>query len=130
LSTPVRLRRAHALVILWPPEGPVGVNYFTRQSSRLDPASLALLAALDDWRAPEAVLADAGGAAVAPQLLRLLDHRLVVAEGSDEARQDERVAAEFVWGATAGLFHFGIQHAIYEPAAGIAWVEERVAAGS
>ena len=128
-----RLRRARALVVAWDRRGPVGRNWFARTEAILDARALDLLGRLDDWSAIEALFPCGATAderaALAAALVRLVDAALVLVEGTAAADDDERLAREWEWGLTAGVFHFGVHDTVYVAPASIrAQVQARLAA--
>ncbi len=56
---------------------------------------------------------------VAAEMIRLIDHGLVVVEGTPAAAEDDRFARAWEWGAAAGAFHFGLRGTRYLDSDGI-----------
>lgn len=114
----VHIKRAVTVLVTFDAHGPCGYDYFTRRAARLDGLDFALLSALGPWTEPGALFA--GLAAMAPRahiaraLLRLLDLGLVIAQGTEAAHQDTRMAREWKWGPMAGHYHFGIKNTVYQ----------------
>jgi SagB-type dehydrogenase family enzyme len=118
--------------VAWDARGAVGRNWFTRTECVLDEGAFALLERLGDWRPVDELFpADADEherTSVATALMRLIDGGLVLVDGTPAARDDDRLAREWEWGATAGVFHFGIHDTVYvAPETIRAHVEARMA---
>jgi SagB-type dehydrogenase family enzyme len=125
----VRLRRSAALVVAFEGDAAVGSLFVRGVRAVLSPLALDLLAALGDWRDPEALFPRAAPrAAVAAELLGLMDLGFVVVAGSPAAADDARYRDGFRWGAAAGYYHFGIKDTDYGgPAAAYQWLSHQVA---
>jgi SagB-type dehydrogenase family enzyme len=111
----MRVRRSRALLTSFEEGGAVGFNWFTKRRARVDAVAFALLDSLGAW-CEIAALFDRSStprAELARELTRLVDATLVVIEGTDAAALDERLAQQWEWGASAGLFHFGIHDTAY-----------------
>src|SRR5262245_44852337 len=113
-----RIRRARPLLLELAASSWIVLHYVTHRSLRVDELALALLRALEDWTEPEPLFAAfSPPESVAAELLRLLDHGIVVSEGSAAAGEDERFGQAWEWGSAAGAFHFGIRNTVYLDAA-------------
>jgi SagB-type dehydrogenase family enzyme len=125
----VRVRRARSVVFGLEVDAIAALNFFTRQAASLDEVAFTLLQRLEAWTDAEHALAALGESrrgAAAEALIGLIDHGLVVVEGTDEAATDERVEREWEWGASAGHFHFGLKDVAYDPPEVVAaMIEER-----
>ena len=120
-----RLRRAAALVVTFEGAAAVGFHPLSRVRAPLTARAVELLAALDDWQAPAALV---GGAATAAELLRLLDLGFVVVEGGPSGALDERFRQGWSWGTEAATFHFAIKDPDYQgPEAVYLWLAHRAA---
>lgn len=113
-----RIRRASTLALTLEGTDTVGCNYFSRTRAPLSPLAIDLLSRLGDLREPAALFAGIEApparAALAAELLRLLDLGFLVVDGTDAAALDQRLAREWAWGAMAGLYHFGIKDTDYQ----------------
>lgn len=105
----MRVRRAHALLFSIEGNELVASNFLTRSSAAAGAAALDVL-----LRAADFIDLDP-----APELQPLLDNAILVVEGSETAETDRRYAAEWSWGAIAGLYHFGIRDVPYLSAAAV-----------
>lgn len=127
----VRIRRASTLVLTLEGASVAGCNFYARRSAPLSPLAIELLAGLADWRDPAELftgVAPAARAARSAELLGLLDLGFAVVEGTDAAAIDQRLAHEWVWGPTAGYYHFGIKDTSYEgPSYAYQFLTHRVA---
>jgi SagB-type dehydrogenase family enzyme len=112
----VRIRRCRTLGIeleagLW-----VARNAVARTQATLDSSELEILRAV-----PEAVLAETlfdvlalPRESLARSLMRLMDAKLLLVEGTEAERLDARIASTWPWGSAAAAFHFGIKDAEYQ----------------
>lgn len=131
-ASPPRIRRAHAVVLDYLPTGARARNFLCGGEAMIDELRFAILELAGDWCAPELLFEELGDtherATIAAALLGLIDTHVLVVEASEPAELDERYAARWRWGATAGLFHFGIKDpAFATPAQVAASVAEQIA---
>jgi SagB-type dehydrogenase family enzyme len=95
-------------------------NFVTRIAVAADPIALTILSFFDDWQ-PRAALARAlpayRPASVARAVAQLLDHTLLVEEGSREAALCESVDRVWHDWLPHGAFHFGTKDAPFVPPA-------------
>jgi SagB-type dehydrogenase family enzyme len=116
------LRRRRCLVCYWHDELFVAHPYPSGQPVVLHPASAEILTAFDDWQLPAtareqlpALDAESFDNAVAT----LCQHGLLLTEGTDEARLDERIADRWgPWAPEAPFFHFATAAMGYPPPEG------------
>jgi SagB-type dehydrogenase family enzyme len=128
----VRLRRAAALILSLDAQRVIGEGFLAGVRAELSPVAVGLLVALHDWWAPEALFAPIldrdARREVAGELTRLIDLAFIVVDGSSAAELDRRYRDEWKWGATAGLYHFGMKDPRYlEPAVVFQLLTERAA---
>ncbi|HEX2691028.1 MAG TPA: SagB/ThcOx family dehydrogenase [Kofleriaceae bacterium] len=113
-----RIRRASTLVLTLEGTGVIGCNYFSRTRAPVSPLAVDLLARLSDPHEPAELFAGIEAApvraALATELLGLLDLGFLVIAGTDADALDQRIAREWAWGMTAGLYHFGIKDTEYQ----------------
>jgi len=131
-ASPPRLRRAHAVALDYLPTGARARNFLAGGEVMIDELCFAILDLTGDWCAPEMLFDELGDShdrtTIATALLALIDARVLVVEASEAAELDERYAARWRWGATAGLFHFGIKDPVFAtPAQAAASISEQVA---
>jgi SagB-type dehydrogenase family enzyme len=114
----MRLRRARALALSY--DGPYLTifNFLTQRSVRANLLCVELLSAASDWIGAQELFDLATGherAAVAADLLCLIDESSLLVEGTETAVLDERYEREWKWGMNAGLYHFSARDAEYLP---------------
>lgn len=89
-------------------------NFVTRIAVSAAPITVQILSSFDDWQ-QRGALADAlpefGRASIARAIRELVEHTLLVAEGSDAARVDEQVAVTWKQWLPHGSFHFATKNA-------------------
>ena len=114
-----RVRRAANIVAYWRDGSLVLENY--RRGTRVNaaPATVELLALLDHWRRPAALIADLAGyhpRSVTQALARLVRSRIVECEERPaDARQHARIEAAWAaWHPEPGLLHFSSKDLTYE----------------
>jgi SagB-type dehydrogenase family enzyme len=105
----------------------VVTHYVARRRSIASELTAAILIRLADWMEPATIFDELSPRdAVAAELLRLLDQEMVVSEGTAAAERDARFEGLWEWGATAGVFHFGIRNTTYlDPSSATAFLEAR-----
>jgi len=123
-----RVRRSAALVVSFEGDGAAGFQFLARTRATLSPRALELLASLDGWRAPAELVVGEARAAIAEELVGLLDLGFIVVEGGATGELDERFRREWGWGAEAAAFHFGLKDPDYRPPPEVfQWMTHRVA---
>lgn len=104
-----RLRRVRSLVVTWQGGRLTFQNYLTRQVVSAEPMALGVLGFFEAWRLPAelaAAMPEYRPISVARAIDSLLEHTLLVREGSPEAERDELLANAWRdWLPQAG-FHF------------------------
>ena len=113
----VRVRRSAALVFSFEAGVVVGESFLARKRAALAPHAIGLLTLLESWRTPEELFAGVeepeARTALAAEIVGLIDLGFIVVEGSPVADLDERYRRDWKWGASAGLYHFGIKDPEY-----------------
>ena len=105
-------RRAASLVAIFERGGIVLQNFLTRERFSCSPECLEFLAGLDDWCGAEklfTLVPDVDRVSVAEQVPDLVAAGVLVVAGSPNAKRDEHYRREWLWGESAGLFHFSIR---------------------
>lgn len=108
----MRFRRAATLVTTFHAGQVVVQNFLTQDRFTCSLECLRFLAALDDWRRDRELFQyfpDADPAGLAEQVVGLVEVNALVVEDSPQAVRDEIYRREWLWGATAGLFHFSVR---------------------
>lgn len=108
----MRFRRAATLSAGFDEGEIVVLNFLTQQRFSCSPACLEFLAKLDDWHRDKELFRyfpDADPAGLGDQIAELVSVNAMVVEGTPQAEQDEIYRREWLWGPTAGLFHFGVR---------------------
>jgi len=104
-----RIRRARSLVVTWQEGRLTFENYLTRQVVSAEPSTLGVLGFFEEWRTATELVAEMPEyrpASVTRAVESLVEHGLLVREGSPEAERDELVATAWRdWLPQAG-FHF------------------------
>ncbi|MFE1554310.1 SagB/ThcOx family dehydrogenase [Streptomyces sp. NPDC058734] len=116
----MRLRRLRAMTCYWH-QGSFVVHAYVRGAPvSLHPGSAEILSAFETWTSPQEAadtLDHLTSGTVEKAVHTLCDVGLLVAEGSDDARQDEHVAESWsAWAPEAAFFHYGTRDAPFEPA--------------
>jgi SagB-type dehydrogenase family enzyme len=109
-----RLRRARSLTAYWRDGDFVIENFMTKVAVSAAPVTVQVLALFDDWRARGTIAADLpefSRASVTRAVRDLVDHSLLVSEGSPAARVDEEVAQTWQKWLPHGSFHFATKDA-------------------
>jgi SagB-type dehydrogenase family enzyme len=112
----LRLKRARTILVYWKADRLILENYRTRIAISADPISVRLLHVLSEWRHPEQMLRELpeySRESVGSALRLLVEHTLLVQEGTPDARQDARVAEVWSRWLPYGSFHFGTKDALY-----------------
>ena len=109
----MRFRRAATLSTTLKGGEGVVLNFLTQDRFSCSSDCLGFLAKLDDWHTGKDLyryFPDVDGDAIAEQLAQLINFNAIVVEGTLEAKRDETYRKQWQWGATAGLFHFGVRN--------------------
>ncbi|MGE5625786.1 MAG: SagB/ThcOx family dehydrogenase [Bacillota bacterium] len=109
----MRFRRAAALVVTIQGGHTVIHNFLTQDHFSCSPECLHFLADLDDWQDAQRVFKHFQGHdpdGVADQVAELVALNALVVEGTPQAVNDEIYRREWLWGTTAGLFHFSVRN--------------------
>jgi SagB-type dehydrogenase family enzyme len=120
VSARTRLRRAPTIHAYWKDGDLVFENFVTRVAVSADPIALTILSFFDEWQSPAALataLPSYRRASVARAVRQLVDHTLLVEEGSDRATLCESVARMWRDWLPHGAFHFGTKDAPFVPPA-------------
>ena len=108
----MRFRRAATLTVGFEDGEVVVLNFLSQQRFSCSLACLEFLAKLDDWHRDKELLhyfPDVEASALGEEIAGLVGVNALVVEGTPQAEQDEIYRREWVWGPTAGLFHFGVR---------------------
>jgi SagB-type dehydrogenase family enzyme len=113
----MRLRRRYGLMCYWH-DGAFVVHGYPRMSpAKMDPIVAEILAAFDDWiELQEGVekLAGFDPDSVLQAITGLRQSRLLLAEGSEDADEDEAVARQWgPWAPESSFFHYATQDECY-----------------
>jgi len=109
----MRFRRAAALAATFQGGEIVINNFLTQDRFTCSPECLRFLSALDDWHRDRELFRyfpESDRAGVAEQVAELVGMNALVVEGTPRADEDELYRREWLWGATAGLFHFSVRN--------------------
>jgi len=109
----MRFRRAATLTVTFQSDQIVVHNYLTQEQFTCSVECLQFLAALDVWHRDRELLeyfGDMDPSGVAEQVAGLVGLNALVVEGTPQAEQDEIYRREWLWGATAGMFHFSVRN--------------------
>lgn len=109
----MRFRRAATLTAGFEGGELVILNFLTQQRFSCSLACLEFLAKLDDWHRDKELFRyfpDAEASALGDEIAGLVSVNALVVEGTPQAEQDEIYRHEWLWGPTAGLFHFGVRN--------------------
>lgn len=110
--TAMRFRRAAALSAAFQAGQVVIHNFLTQDRFTCSPECLQFLSALDDWHRDRDLFEYFPGAdpdGFAEQVAELVGLNALVVEGTPEGDRDDIYRREWLWGATAGLFHFSVR---------------------
>jgi SagB-type dehydrogenase family enzyme len=109
----MRFRRAATLIATFEDDQVVLCNFLTQSRFTCSEECLRFLAKLDEWHRAQDLfgyLPDADRATLADEVAGLVDVEALVVEGTEQAEQDEIYRREWLWGPTAGLFHFAVRN--------------------
>lgn len=108
----MRFRRAATLTAGFEDGEIVVLNFLTQQRFSCSLECLQFLAKLDDWHRGKELFRyfpDVDLASLGEQIAELVSVNAMVVEGTPQAEQDDIYRREWLWGPTAGLFHFGVR---------------------
>lgn len=108
----MKFRRAATLVATFENGQIVLHNFLSHDRFTCSLDYLGFLAGLDDWHSAEDLFTyfpDTDRVSLAKQFTDLVATKALVVKGSAEATQDEQYRREWLWGASAGFFHFSIR---------------------
>ncbi len=113
-----RLRRARSVLIYWREGRLAFENYLTRSFVCAEREAVQILDFFQDWRRPDEVLAEFEG--YAPRSVRqavdqLVDHTLLVREGSKEAKQDQKLVDTWTTWLPQASLHFSTKNTPFIP---------------
>jgi SagB-type dehydrogenase family enzyme len=108
----MRFRRASTLTASFEDGKIVVHNFLTRDRFTCSQECLEFLAKMDEWhRAKELFrhFPDTDAVSLADEVAGLVSMNALVVEGTPRAEQDDIYRREWIWGETAGMFHFAIR---------------------
>lgn len=108
----MKLRRAATLTVTFQDERIAVHNFLTRDNFTCSAECLEFLSHLDEWHDLEDLFLYFPGAdpsTLASQIDELLRFNALIVAGSTQAKMDETYRHEWLWGASAGFFHFSIR---------------------
>jgi SagB-type dehydrogenase family enzyme len=108
----MRFRRAATLTVGFEDGEVVILNFLTQQRFSCSLGCLDFLAKLDDWHRDKELFRyfpDVEPASLGDEIAGLVGVNALVVEGTPQAEQDDIYRREWLWGPTAGLFHFGVR---------------------
>ena len=110
----MKIRRRATLVMTFEDSHTVVHDFLSQTRFEAGTAVLATLAALDDWTTMDYALAAAARAAgdtdkAADIVKGLIEQKLAVVEGSQEAERDQEYRDNWRWGAVAGWYQFSLR---------------------
>ena len=108
----MKFRRPATLVATFEDGQIILHNFLTRDRFACSAEYLELLAKLDEWHGAEDLFSyfpDTDRASLARQFIKLVAAKALIVKGSPEAVQDEKYRREWLWGESAGFFHFSIR---------------------
>lgn len=109
----MRFRRAATLTVGFEDGEVVILNFLTQQRFSCSLACLEFLAKLDDWHRDKDLFRyfpNVEPAGLGEEIAGLVSVNALVVEGTPQAEQDDIYRREWMWGPTAGLFHFGVRN--------------------
>ena len=113
----MRLRRAKTLFAYWGESQLIFENYRTGVASAAAPVTAEVLDHFERWSSPKyfyGCMPEYSRSSLDRALRKLVEMGFLVREGSQEAREDERLAANWSsWLPHAGIFHFATKDAPY-----------------
>lgn len=104
-----QIKRSDCLVFFFEGEGLHCVNYLTGSVFASAPILVSTLAVLDRWRSAseiERLLREYSGRSVRRTIRNLLARKLVVEQGTPQAKREKELAPWGAWGLEARFFHF------------------------
>lgn len=111
-AKPMKFRRAASLVATFEQGGIVLQNFLTRERFGCSAECLELLANLEDWCPAERLfelMPEVDRTSIAEQIPELIAAGVMIVSGTPEAERDEHYRREWLWGESAGFFHFSIR---------------------
>ena len=108
----MQFRRTATLVATFEDGQIILHNFLSRDRFACSSEYLEFLAKLDEWHDAEDLFAyfpDTDRASLAQQLIELVAAKALIVKGSPEAVQDDKYRREWLWGESAGFFHFSIR---------------------
>ncbi|HEX2668690.1 MAG TPA: SagB/ThcOx family dehydrogenase [Gammaproteobacteria bacterium] len=109
----MRFRRAATLSAGFDAGEIVVHNFLTQDRFTCSLECLQFLAQLDEWHKDRELFRyfpDTDAGSLAEQVAELVGMNALVVEGTPQAERDETYRREWLWGTTAGLFHFGVRN--------------------
>lgn len=108
----MKLRRASTLVATFD-RGRIALhNFLTQDNFTCSASCLEFLAKLDDWHRPEQLFEhfpESDRTLLAAEIPSLVKFNALVVAGTPQAALDEKYRQDWLWGASAGFFHFSIR---------------------
>ena len=108
----MKLRRATTLTVTLQDEQIAVHNFLTRDNFTCSAECLEFLSHLDEWHDLKNLFRYFPGvdpSTLASQINELLQFNALIVAGSTQAKMDEKYRHEWLWGASAGFFHFSIR---------------------
>lgn len=112
----MRFRRAATLVVTFEAGDMVLHNFLTRDRFGCSAECLEFLARLDDWHSADELFGyfpDSDRSSLAEQITALIAAKVLMVKGSEEAVRDENYRRTWLWGESAGFFHFSIRETAF-----------------
>ncbi len=109
----MRFRRAATLTASFESGQIVVQNFLTQDRFTCSLECLQFLAKLDDWHQGRELFRyfpDTDPESLGTQVAGLVGMNALVVEGTPQAEQDETYRREWLWGTSAGLFHFAVRN--------------------
>jgi SagB-type dehydrogenase family enzyme len=104
------VRRARTIVFVLEGESLVAFDYLTNEAIDCSELGYRLLRRSEDWRTASELLSDEPDReAASRELAAMLEVGLLLAAGTELARDDERFEEAWEWDVRAGLFHLAIK---------------------
>ena len=108
----MKFRRPATLVATFEDGQIILHNFLTRDRFVCSAEYLEFLAKLDDWHGAEDLFSyfpDTDRASLARQFVKLVAAKALIVKDSPDAVQDDKYRREWLWGESAGFFHFSIR---------------------
>lgn len=108
----MRFRRAATLLATFQAGEIVIQNFLTKDRFTCSAECLKFISQLDDWHRDRELFRYFPGvnaAGLAEQIAGLVSLNALIVEGTVQAEQDEIYRREWLWGPSAGLFHFSVR---------------------